>query len=206
MGTPPRASFLQSVIMSVWLLLLLGSAMAGKPVNFGELDCDGDVCLPKNVELTIEHSRTTKSGLSYKERDIGMTSDASMRDILSLCLPGIATSFIGDSFLSCNGRFTKQERAVCILAKRGWFMEDVNTASVANTDLLLSNFGVLEGAEEAVRECLNDEKTGKFGQSANLESFGLTNMPSPSTIEGLKCVKKKMDKLVSACAYKEANF
>jgi len=110
----------------------------------GEEDCQGDVCLPADMELDLSNVEV-KSGLPYS-----FEVKSSVRDILGLCLPDLGVSFLASSFPSCHTSL----RHVCPLARRGWLLQDGANQTVANTDLLLSNLGKLAGAEEAVRECM----------------------------------------------------
>merc|ERR1712212_677794 len=87
------------------------------------------------------------SGLKYVERSTDLVATV---DMIGVCLPGVNTNVLADSFLSCSNE--KVEEA-CTMVKRGW-LEHREGKSVVNENAVLATFKELNGGEDAVRECL----------------------------------------------------
>ena len=130
-------------------------------VDFDPEDCDGDACLPRNQLLHLDRSRTDATGkLVFRERSMGY---ASKRSILAACLPGVARTAVADSFQSCKG---KKMEDICVLAKRGWLVQDSNAETVANLDLLTTSFNGIKGGAEAVKKCMKIKE-----ETADLDDY-----------------------------------
>merc|ERR1712002_30889 len=130
-------------------------------VDFDPEDCDGDACLPRNQLLHLDRSRTDSTGkLAFHERSVGYASKGS---ILAACLPGVAKTVVADSFQSCQG---KKMEDICVLAKRGWLVQDSNAETVANIDLLTNSFNGIEGGDEAVKKCMKVKE-----ETADLDDY-----------------------------------
>merc|ERR1712212_759740 len=131
-------------LLSVFIIsgLLLGTCLSKQA-------CVDDACFDQSIQqLKIERSKTDQaSGLNYRERSTDLVATI---DVIGVCLPGVNPNVLADSFQSCSDEKVEE---VCTMVKRGW-LEDKEGKSVVNENALLATFKGLNGAEDAVRECL----------------------------------------------------
>merc|ERR1712123_507796 len=140
--------------------LLLGASLGNKfdstflnqlipDVDFDHEDCDGDACFQRNQVLSLDRAKTDPAtNLAYNERSLAY---ASTQGLIATCLPKAKKEEVAASFKSCQGHAMEE---VCVFAKRGWLVKDAQEDTVANLDLLIKSFSVLEGGDAAVKKCM----------------------------------------------------
>jgi len=129
------------------VLACLVSASLGGWEDTGE-ECSGNTCFdPASKIIRVVRSKTSSTGLKYKERS---NDKVSVVDMMAVCLPGVDKAFMASSFKSCED---KKLTSVCTMKERGWLVAD-GDETVANEAALLSAASGLAGGEEAVRDCL----------------------------------------------------
>merc|ERR1711892_191330 len=118
-------------------------------VDFDHEDCDGDACFQRNQVLSLDRAkRDPATKLAYNERSLAY---ASTQGLIATCLPNAKKEEVAGSFKSCQGHVMEE---VCVFAKRGWLVKDVQEDTVANLDLLIKSFSGLEGGDAAVKKCM----------------------------------------------------
>merc|ERR1711892_23795 len=118
-------------------------------VDFDHEDCDGDACFQRNQVLSLDKAKTDPATkLAYNERSLAY---ASTQGLIATCLPNAKKEEVAGSFKSCQGHVMEE---VCVFAKRGWLVKDVQEDTVANLDLLIKSFSGLEGGDAAVKKCM----------------------------------------------------
>merc|ERR1712106_143444 len=136
--------------------LLLGASLGNNflnqlipDVDFDHEDCDGDACFQKNQVLSLDRAKTDPATkLAYNERSLAYVST---QGLIDTCLPKAKKEEVAASFKSCQGHAMEE---VCVFAKRGWLVKDVQEDTVANLDLLIKSFSGLEGGDAAVKKCM----------------------------------------------------